>query len=193
MLLPKILGNYIDEGDEVWNVYLAYLLMREVTDLVLSPTVTKSSLSYLEGLIFQFLTHYVSLFGSRAITPKHHYMIHYPRLIGMHGPLRHLWCMRFEAKHQYFKSVISSLGNYVNVTATMATRHQMRQCWDFTSSDFLSGEPCPLKSTICSHLANLVCCVCTILSILCKLYYYCVIVLYMLSLCYWDGCTSKCI
>ena len=78
--------------------------------------------------IFEFLTRYATVFGASSLTPKFHYMIHYPRLIGMYGPLRHLWCVRFESKHQYFKSVNSSLGNYINVTATMAFRHQMRQC-----------------------------------------------------------------
>ena len=144
ILLPQILGQCIEQGDEVWE---AYLLLRDVTDLLFAPSVNKSMLSHLNDLIVQFLQHYVSLFGERSITPKHHFMIHYPRLIAMFGPLRLLWCMRFEAKHQYFKSVVSALGNFVNVTSTMAKRHQMRQCWEYLSDDILSSEPCSLAST----------------------------------------------
>ena len=102
--------------------------------------VSKSVLSFLEGIIFQFLTRYSEVFGTGALTPKHHFLIHYPRLIGMDGPLRHLWCMRFEAKHQYFKSIIASLGNYINVTNTMANRHQMRQCWEYTGNEVLTDN-----------------------------------------------------
>ena len=144
LVMPQILGRYLDENDESWQVYL---LLRHVTDLVFAPVIAKSCLSYLSGLISQFLTCFTSVFGTDAVTPKHHYMIHYPRLISVYGPLRHLWCMRFEAKHQYFKSVISSLGNYINVACTMANRHQMRQCWEFSGSDVLHCEPYPLSKT----------------------------------------------
>ena len=144
LLLPQILGKYLDRGDLSWETYL---LLRDVTDIVFAPVVRKSILSFLEGLILQFLTLFSEVFGTDALTPKHHYMIHYPRLIGLYGPLRHLWCMRFESKHQYFKSVIASLGNYINVTSTMASRHQMRQCWEFTGNDILSCEACAVGRT----------------------------------------------
>jgi len=152
LILPQILGRYLDEGDLSWETYL---LLRDVTDIVFAPVIRKSSLSFLEGLIVQFLSHYALVFGAQAITPKHHYMLHYPRLIGMYGPLRHLWCMRFESKHQYFKSVISSLGNYINVTSTMASRHQMRQCWEFTCGDILSCEPYPVGRTRVLQMSDL--------------------------------------
>jgi hypothetical protein len=144
LLLPQILGRYIDEGDTAWQVYL---LLRDITDIVFSPVVLRSSLSFLQCLIVEFLIQFSGVFGVSSVTPKHHYMIHYARLIGEYGPLRHLWCMRFEAKHQYFKSVIATLGNYINVTNTMANRHQMRQSWEFLGDDILQCEARPLSKT----------------------------------------------
>ena len=152
LIMPQILGQYMDEGNDAW---LCYLLLREVTDLVFAPVIERSCLTFLEDLIAQFLTHYVSVFGVGQLTPKHHYMIHYPRLISLYGPLRHLWCMRFEAKHQYFKSVISSLGNYINVTSTMANRHQKRQCWEFTDNDVLHCEPFSVTRTKVWQMSHL--------------------------------------
>ncbi|KAI2643064.1 hypothetical protein H4Q32_029533 [Labeo rohita] len=43
------------------------------------------------------------LFPSDKLKPKHHYLLHYPSLIMRLGPLVHLWTMRFESKHSYFK------------------------------------------------------------------------------------------
>jgi hypothetical protein len=152
LLMPQILGHSLPEGDECWE---CYLLLRNITDYLFAPAIHKSHLTYLEDLTAQFLTQYVLAFGVDALTPKHHYMIHYARLIRLNGSLRPLWCMRFEAKHQYFKSVVSALGNYVNVTKTMANRHQMRQCWEFTASDVLKSEPCPMVKTRVMQMSHL--------------------------------------
>jgi len=48
--------------------------------------------------------------------------------------------MRYEAKHQYFKSVASTVGNYINIAHTLATRHQMLQCHLFSENEVLGQE-----------------------------------------------------
>ena len=42
------------------------------------------------------------------------------------GPLVRHWTMRFEAKHSYFKQLAHSMGNFVNITYSLATRHLSR-------------------------------------------------------------------
>ena len=37
--------------------------------------------------------------------------------------VRH-WMMCFEAKHQYFKRLAASMGNYINLEYSLAYRHQ---------------------------------------------------------------------
>ncbi|CAI5657830.1 unnamed protein product [Oreochromis niloticus] len=78
------------------------------------------------------------VFGD-VITPKCHYLIHYARLIEMFGPLRLLWCMRFESKHQYFKTLSRNCRNFMNIATTLSNRHQFRQCWEFSNKSLL-GE-----------------------------------------------------
>ena len=46
--------------------------------------------------------------------------------------------MRFEAKHQYFKTVASSCRNFIYVAKTLSDRHQMRLCWEFSQTNFLN-------------------------------------------------------
>ena len=43
------------------------------------------------------------------------------------GPMMTHWCMRFEAKHRYFKQLATAIGNYTNLPWTLAERHQSRQ------------------------------------------------------------------
>ena len=40
------------------------------------------------------------------------------------GPMVRTWCMRYEAKHRYFKRLASFMGNFTNVPYTLAARHQ---------------------------------------------------------------------
>lgn len=85
------------------------------------------------ALITEFLKSFQSLFPDK-FTPKIHFLVHYPRLIEQHGPLRAHWCLRYEAKHLYFKRVASVVNNYQNIAKTLAQRYQMRQCWEAQSA-----------------------------------------------------------
>ena len=60
--------------------------------------------------------------------------IHYPGLMLEFGQLKHLWCMQFEGKHQYFKRLSHNTINFKNLCYTLSKRHQ---CWELTSLDTL--------------------------------------------------------
>lgn len=47
--------------------------------------------------------------------------------------------MRFEAKHNYFKSLANNLGNYKNLPKTMATRHQRLMCYNLANNKMFSN------------------------------------------------------
>lgn len=76
----------------------------EITEIVMAPKMRGENLLLLNLVVQEFMTEMKDVFGD-VITPKCHYLIHYARLIEKYGPLRLLWCMRFEGKHQYFKIV----------------------------------------------------------------------------------------
>ena len=57
------------------------------------------------------------------------------------GPLVRNWCMRYEAKHKYFKKTAQNLGNFTNIGKTVATRHQRYMCYKMTcSTNFLGAD-----------------------------------------------------
>ena len=68
-----------------------------------------------------------------------------------HGPLVQSWCMRYEAKHHYFKRLGSFIGNYTNLPYSMSIRHQQRvsyqlQCGNHESSFIEKAPEIPITS-----------------------------------------------
>ncbi|XP_071847349.1 uncharacterized protein [Apostichopus japonicus] len=124
-LLPVIIVDKIEDyTDEVWQTVLT---LREVVELVCAPKISKKQLQYLQDLIHIYLQSRQRLFPNKRIRPKHHYLLHYPRLITQFGPLMKVWTLRYESKHKYFTRVSSSAKNFKNPTKTLSTRHQFLQ------------------------------------------------------------------
>ncbi|KAL2086106.1 hypothetical protein ACEWY4_017165 [Coilia grayii] len=141
-VLPMLMAHQIPPGSAYWNVYL---LSREIVEIILASQFRRNDLVNLKMLIEEFLTEMSNVFGN-VLTPKCHYLLHYPRLILMYGPLRYLWCMRYESKHQYFKELAKASKNLLNVTHSLCTRHQFKQCWEFSSSLMCAFERSNSKS-----------------------------------------------
>ena len=135
-LLPLIIANHIPDQNEYWELYLK---CRTIGDILFAPSIASDDVDLLNFYIEDFLECFVAMFPNQ-MTPKLHFLLHYPTQIKKHRPLRHLWCMRFEGKHQYFKRVAQQLCNFRNVALSLARRHQMRLCWELTSEDFLQTE-----------------------------------------------------
>ena len=77
----------------------------------------------LEGMIGDFYDTFLEAFGEQWTLPKHHFLLHLPLQMYLFGPMRYIWCMRFEAKHQWFKRLVQRT-SHRNIMWTMATQHQ---------------------------------------------------------------------
>ena len=44
----------------------------------------------------------------------------------------YLWCMQYEAKHNYFKHLACVLGNFKNIARTLAEHHQQYMCYQMS-------------------------------------------------------------
>ena len=76
----------------------------------------------------------MELFPTVNITPKMHYMIHIPHQILHLGPLVRHCCMRFEARHRYFKD-LAPLQNFKNICLSLAERYQLDDCANFCNDN----------------------------------------------------------
>lgn len=89
-----------------------FLSLHEIIEIVTSPKIDASTIAYLAILIDNYLEDRQSNFPNEKMKPKHNYLKHYPRLILQFGPLIHLWILRFESKHGFFKRCIRSAKNF---------------------------------------------------------------------------------
>jgi hypothetical protein len=132
-LLPLLVADLVPEGADYWRLHL---LCRQICEIVLAPKVDPDWLPYLEVVISQHHRLLADI-APKSFTPKVHFVTHYPRLILAYGSLRHLWVMRFEAVHQYFKQITRNVRSFKNITQTLANRFQMKKCYELAANVFL--------------------------------------------------------
>lgn len=136
---PLIFGDVIEQGNSYWNLLL---LLIQIVNIVFSPIVTDGIICYLKHLIQDHHNLFKSLFTDRKLIPKHHLMIHYPRCMKKIGPLIHVWCMRFEAKHNFFKR---SVKNFKNLTKSLVKQHQRQLAFHYENYSFHRFEFGPVR------------------------------------------------
>ncbi|KAJ8686382.1 hypothetical protein QAD02_022176 [Eretmocerus hayati] len=128
----KILAVYMiaerikDPDDAVW---LSFLTLTEVVEIVCAPMIHESYLPYLDSLICDYLSLRKKLFPTFNLRPKHHYMRHYAKLIFFFGPLIKVGTMRFESKHKFFKRSIRYSMNFINVLKSLSEKHELFQTY----------------------------------------------------------------
>ncbi|XP_023199004.1 uncharacterized protein LOC111610276 isoform X1 [Xiphophorus maculatus] len=116
--MPLLFGDLIQTDDKHWHLLL---LLLHIVSIVNSPVLSEGMTMYLKHLIIDHHRLFKQLFPKINLLPKHHFMIHYPRSIRHIGPILHTWCMRYEAKHSFFKKQLKS---FKNITKTLAKKHQ---------------------------------------------------------------------
>lgn len=72
-LLPFILGHYVEEAEEHWDLFL---LLWDICAVITVYTVTSGLSTKLAWMVERYLEGIVDLYGSKAITPKMHHLVH---------------------------------------------------------------------------------------------------------------------
>ncbi len=137
---PLIFGDVIERGNRHWSLLLILL---QIVNIVLSPVLSDGLVCYLKHLICDHHALFKSLFPDKNLIPVHHLMLHYPRCIRKIGPLLHVWCMRFEAKHRYFKK---SIKNFKHITKTLVKQHQRHLAQEYETYAFKRLQVGPMKT-----------------------------------------------
>jgi hypothetical protein len=136
--LPFLLADVIEPDADYWQLHL---LCREICKIIFAPIVKREWLLDLQQLIAEHHS-LLAKIDPNLFTPKLHFLVHYPRLMEVFGPLKHMWCMRFEACHQYYKRLARVCRNFRNIAFTLAERHQFKHCWLLSGPNAL---PCDVS------------------------------------------------
>ncbi|XP_036319630.1 uncharacterized protein LOC118734042 [Rhagoletis pomonella] len=120
--LPLMIGDKVPRDSDHWKLCLRI----EIVDFVLKPSFKiQGDIEHLEKLIRDHHSLYISLFGE-TLKPKHHFMTHYPSALRMCGPLKKIWCFRFEAKHRQSKMYSKSITSRLNPPWSLATKASLK-------------------------------------------------------------------
>ena len=120
-IMALAVGDLVPEDDAIWQFYLT---LRQIMDIVLSPSISEMQVQALSVLVSEYLECHLTLFPCHTLKNKHHHLIHFPSLIRKIGPLIRYSCMRFESKHQRSKKLLHIAGNFKNALKSCAFRHQ---------------------------------------------------------------------
>ena len=102
--VPLIFGDLVSEDELHWHLML---LMLNIINTVFSYSITEGMAVYLKHLIIEHQL-FKELYPSNNLIPKHHFLVHYPRCSRTTGALIHIWTMRIEAKHKFFKDCVKN-------------------------------------------------------------------------------------
>lgn len=121
--IPFILFPYKNQLKEVWPLVDSLL---QILEIVFSEEINETDIERLEFEIERHLKFILSM--NKTLIPKHHILLHYPRVIRTMGPVIFMSAMRFEAKHQELKAISQKTNNFINLNKTIAEKHQMNMC-----------------------------------------------------------------
>jgi len=76
--LPVLVGKYITTDDCHWKNFLTLL---HITDFIIAPKITTDEVAYLNVLIQEHLSLFVTLYPTAPVIPKQHYLLHSATLI----------------------------------------------------------------------------------------------------------------
>lgn len=127
-----IFGDLVPEGDKHWKLYI---LLRKILCICLSTKIAQKNIIELENTISRHHMLFAKLHG-RTLKPKHHHMLHFPRIMREIGPLQNIWSMRYEAKHQQCKQIAAMTRNRVNICRTLALKNQLNFNNDIVQNKF---------------------------------------------------------
>lgn len=151
-IFPLLALNLVKMPNEYWNLMQ---LLRKICNLCLAVQLSIGQISVLRELLFEYIEYRKKLFPNEKLKPKHHYILHYPYLIKQFGPLRHLWTLRFEGKHSYFKNVIRHSPNFKNVLLSLSKKHQLLQSFCYSQNCLFNNNIYAKQSEILNETADL--------------------------------------
>ena len=122
-VLPYLVGDKVPEGNTHWDNFIRLL---KITLLSTSPYADRDTADQLSLVIHDYLCNFMECYPDAPFVPKMHYLTHFPVQLLRFGPLRHQCCMRFEAKHAFFKDM--RLKNFKNLPLSLANKLQFWLC-----------------------------------------------------------------
>ncbi len=135
--LGMMIGDLIPEDfSTYWEIYKN---LKKILDIIRCSIFHPNLTHYFQSIIEEYLTNLKDVFPEVNLKPKHHYLLHYPRIMSMVGPLWKTSSMRYESKHRIGKMTSRVALCRINVCHTIAVKNQLQLNYHLLSKNFESN------------------------------------------------------
>lgn len=117
--LPQMIGDRYENNDKYWANFLSLL---KIINLTFAFNYNEKTIENLRKEIRKFLENFIILNPNVNLTPKMHYLTHFPSQMREFGNPRHHSAIRFELKNGHVKSY--TYKNFKNITKSVAYRQE---------------------------------------------------------------------
>lgn len=131
-----ILWDLVEITDPVFNFLLTYI---KIVDILELSAFDQSILDSLHDLVKEH-NNFITEFFKESLKPKHHFMVHYVRVIKLLGPLKYIWSFRYESKHQNFKKYSHIITSRVNLIYTLAVKNLLNFAFHIFNKNFFQED-----------------------------------------------------
>jgi hypothetical protein len=128
-IMPLIVFQLI--GDQEDSLIDLMLLIHEINEIMFSEVFSLGDIVHFQSLLVEFFEtrkacaqRYPQIFV--RLSPKAHFITHYPEQIIRYGPLTCVWTARYEGKHRDFVGFSETSKNSINITKTVTIKHQKK-------------------------------------------------------------------
>ncbi len=135
--LPLLIGHFLPVDDKSWQ---CFGLLLSTLDICTSHSCSADTVAYLVTLIEEHHLLFKEVYPHASITPKMHFLVHYPEQILRYGPVIYSWTIRYESKLKLCKQA-AKFGNFKNICFSVAQKHQRWLCYQLQASRYLSEAP----------------------------------------------------
>jgi hypothetical protein len=129
-IMPLLVHQLVDEDDSDDLIDLL-LLIHQLNEIIMSEVLSPGDIVDFESLLVAFFEkrniccdQFPAAF--RKLTPKAHFLEHYPQQMVRYGPLTGVWTARYEGKHRDFVGFSESSRNFINLVKTISVKSQKR-------------------------------------------------------------------
>jgi hypothetical protein len=136
--LPCMVGHKVPREDLHWKLLL---LLLDILDIVFAPKVNSGLATQLAYLVAEHHELLLQLYPGKKITPKHHFLVHYASALVKCGPPCRYWCMRFEARHNFYKKISRITNCFKYIAKTLAKRSQLALANSFLTHTVFCSKP----------------------------------------------------
>ena len=140
-ILPLILGEKLKED----KFYQNFLRMVAIIKITFSFCYDDKTVEDMDMLIRSYLENFAKIYPDVPMTPKMHFLRHFPKQLEEFGPLRLHSTQRFEAKNGLIKSY--SYNNFINICKSTSYRQELWMVsrrldynWDLNDNFLSKGE-----------------------------------------------------